>query len=423
MHLFWTGLLGCIAFGWLLAAIDLARGALTIPALRQVQLRSERTASGAETLLLRRPTAGLKPRPSAPDADESDLSLRRSHDARVPRVSILFSALDEAEKLPAALATFLALDYPDYEVVAVDDRSEDATGSILDAAARANSRLKVVHVTSLPAGWLGKPHGLQQAFEHSNGEWLVLTDADVRFEPDVLRTTIALAEQKHWDHLTLLCHAEMFTPGEKIAMTFFAMSFMLGLRPWRASDPKSRSYIGVGAFQLLRRSAYEKMGTHRRLAMEVVDDVKVGKLVKEAGLRSGVAKAGRAVTVHWHAGLGNIIRGTTKNFYATTGFRLWFAVGQVAGNLLMFVLPWVALPFVHGWARIFAVAAIVLPVMAQAGAALEFGESPLYAVTQPLGALIVCWMIVRSTFVTLRQGGIRWRGTFYAIEELKRGVV
>jgi hypothetical protein len=281
----------------------------------------------------------------------------------------------------------------------------------------------VVHVTSLPAGWLGKPHGLQQAFEHSNGEWLVLTDADVRFEPGVLRTTIALAEQKHWDHLTLLCHAEMFTPGEKIAMTFFAMSFMLGLRPWRASDPKSRSYIGVGAFQLLRRSAYEKMGTHRRLAMEVVDDVKVGKLVKEAGLRSGVAKAGRAVTVHWHAGLGNIIRGTTKNFYATTGFRLWFAVGQVAGNLLMFVLPWVALPFVHGWARIFAVAAIVLPVMAQAGAALEFGESPLYAVTQPLGALIVCWMIVRSTFVTLRQGGIRWRGTFYAIEELKRGVV
>jgi GT2 family glycosyltransferase len=423
LHLFWTGLLGCIAFGWLLAAIDLARGALTIPALRQVQLRSERTASGAEALLLRRPTAGLKPRPSAPDADEADLSLRRSHDARVPRVSILFSALDEAEKLPAALATFLALDYPDYEVVAVDDRSEDATGSILDAAARADSRLKVVHVTSLPAGWLGKPHGLQQAFEHSNGEWLVLTDADVRFEPDVLRTTIALAEQKHWDHLTLLCHAEMFTPGEKIAMTFFAMSFMLGLRPWRASDPKSRSYIGVGAFQLLRRSAYEKMGTHRRLAMEVVDDVKVGKLVKEAGLRSGVAKAGRAVTVHWHAGLGNIIRGTTKNFYATTGFRLWFAVGQVAGNLLMFVLPWVALPFVHGWARIFAVAAIVLPVMAQAGAALEFGESPLYAVTQPLGALIVCWMIVRSTFVTLRQGGIRWRGTFYAIEELKRGVV
>ena len=393
MHWFWTGLLGFIAFAWLLAAIDLARGALVIPSLSQVQLRAPEIADGSGKL------------------------------QAVPRVSILVSALDEAEKLPAALATFLAQDYPNYEVVAVDDRSEDATGSILDAAARENPLLKVVHVTSLPAGWLGKPHGLQTAFEHSSGEWLVFTDADVRFEPDVLRATIALAEEKHWDHLTMLCHAEMFTAGEKIAMTFFGMAFLLGLRPWRTSDPRSSAYVGVGAFQLLRRNAYEKMGTHRRLAMEVVDDVKLGKLVKEAGFVSGLAKAGRAVSVHWHAGLGNIVRGTTKNFYAATGFRLWMACGQVAGLLLMFVLPWVALPFVHGWSRLFAAVAILLPVMAQAGAAIEFAESPLYALTQPLGALIFAWMLVRSTIVTLRQGGIRWRGTFYAIEELKRGVV
>lgn len=403
MHWFWTGLLAFIALGWLYAAIDLARGALVIPALRQSQKQ------------IRPPESGRYKVNPLPDSTNDPGGL--------PSISILFSALDEAEKLPAALATFLAQDYPDYEVIAVDDRSEDATGAILDASARANSRLKVVHVTSLPAGWLGKPHGLQTAFEHSTGEWLVLTDADVRFEPDVLRTTIALAEERQWDHLTLLCHAEMFTVGEKIAMTFFGMSFLLGLKPWRASDPKSGAYVGVGAFQLIRRSAYEKMGTHRRLAMEVVDDVKVGKLVKQAGLRSGVAKAGRAVCVHWHAGLGNIIRGTTKNFYATAGFRLWVACGQVAGILLMFVLPWVALPFVHGWARGFAVVAIALPVMAQAGAAIEFAESPLYAVTQPLGALIFAWMIVRSTVVTLRQAGIWWRGTFYPIEELKRGVV
>jgi cellulose synthase/poly-beta-1,6-N-acetylglucosamine synthase-like glycosyltransferase len=403
LHWFWTGLLAFIALGWLYAAIDLARGALVIPALRQSQKQ------------IRPPESGRYKVNPLPDSTNDPGGL--------PSISILFSALDEAEKLPAALATFLAQDYPDYEVIAVDDRSEDATGAILDASARANSRLKVVHVTSLPAGWLGKPHGLQTAFEHSTGEWLVLTDADVRFEPDVLRTTIALAEERQWDHLTLLCHAEMFTVGEKIAMTFFGMSFLLGLKPWRASDPKSGAYVGVGAFQLIRRSAYEKMGTHRRLAMEVVDDVKVGKLVKQAGLRSGVAKAGRAVCVYWHAGLGNIIRGTTKNFYATAGFRLWVACGQVAGILLMFVLPWVALPFVHGWARGFAVVAIALPVMAQAGAAIEFAESPLYAVTQPLGALIFAWMIVRSTVVTLRQAGIWWRGTFYPIEELKRGVV
>jgi glycosyltransferase involved in cell wall biosynthesis len=395
---FCTGLLGFIAFGWLLAAMDLARGALTIPPLSQWQKQIHASEAGPN-------------------------SSKTGPAASSPSVSILFSALDEAEKLPAALQSFLTQDYPNYEVIAVNDRSEDATGSILEAAARENPRLKVVQITSLPAGWLGKPHGLQQAFEHSTGEWLILTDADVRFEPDVLRATVALAKEKHWDHLTLLCHAEMFTLGEKIAMTFFAMAFLMSLRPWRVSDPKSRAYVGVGAFQLIRRSAYEKMGTHRRLAMEVVDDVKVGKLVKAAGLRSGVAKAGRAVSVHWHSGLGNIIRGTTKNFYATMGFRLWAVCGQVAAVLVMFLLPWVALPFVHGWARIFAGTAIVLPLLAQAGAAMEFGESPLYALTQPLGALIFSWMILRSTIVTLRQGGIYWRGTFYAIEELKRGVV
>ena len=393
MHWFWTGLLGFIALAWLLRAIELAHGALAIPVLNTVRLGSP------------------------------DLSQHQGAGRVMLSVSILFSALDEADKLPAALATFLAQDYPDYEVIAVDDRSDDATGAILDAAARQNPRLKVVHVTSLPAGWLGKPHGLQTAFEHSTGDWLVFTDADVRFDPDVLRTTLALAEEKHWDHLTLLCHAEMFTPGEKIAMTFFAMSFLLGLRPWRVSDPKSSAYVGVGAFQLIRRSAYEKMGTHRRLAMEVVDDVKLGKLMKQAGFRSGVARAGRAVSVHWHSGLGNIIRGTTKNFYATTGFRLWVACGQMAGVLLLSMVPWVSLPFVQGWARAFAAAGIVLPVLAQAGAALEFEESPFYAVTQPLGALIFVWMLARSTFLTLRQGGIFWRGTFYPIEELKRGVV
>ncbi len=317
----------------------------------------------------------------------------------------------------------MALDYANFEVIAVNDRSEDATASILQAAALRDARLKVVQVTSLPAGWLGKPHGLQQAFEHSSGEWLVFTDADVHFEADALRLAITLAEEKHWDHLTLLCHAEMFTVGEKIAMTFFALAFLMSFRPWRVSDPRSNTYVGVGAFQLIRRSAYEKMGTHRRLAMEVVDDVKLGKLVKAAGFRSGIAKSGRTVSVHWHAGVGNIVRGTTKNFFAAMGFRLWVAGGQVAGILLAFVLPWVALPFVHGWARIFAAVAIVLPVLGQAGAAMEFDESPLYAVTQPFGALIFVWMVVRSTFVTLRQGGIYWRGTFYAIEELKRGVV
>jgi glycosyltransferase involved in cell wall biosynthesis len=344
-------------------------------------------------------------------------------DVDCPTVSILFTGRDEEEKLPGALATFLALDYPRYEVVAVNDRSKDSTAAILEAAAKNDHRLKVITIKALPPGWLGKTYGLQQAYEASNGEWLVLTDADVHFAPDVLRLTIALAEKNHWDHLPLLAAAKLFSFGEKMVMTFFACAFVLATRPWSVSDPKSSAYVGVGAFQSIRRSTYEKIGTHRRLAMEVVDDVKVGKLVKEAGCRSGVGRAGSAVSVHWHSGVRNLIRGTEKNFFAAANYSLWTASAQLFSIFLAWLFPWLALPFVHGWARIFAIVAIVVPMLAQAGAAREFRVSMFYALTQPVAAVIFFWMLLRSTIVTVRNGGIRWRGTFYPLEELRRGIV
>ncbi len=384
MHIFWTTLLGIVALAWIVQAIDIALGAPSIPALKD----------------------------AAPAGD-----------SECPPLSILFAARDEADKLPGALETFLSLDYPRYEVIAVDDRSKDGTGAILEAAARKDPRLKHVRVDSLPSGWLGKPHALQQAYEHSSGEWLVFTDADVHFAPDLLRRAIALAERHGWEHLTLIGRVEMFSFGEKIVMTFFALAFAIGSRPWGTSNPRSGAYTGVGAFQLIRRSAYEKIGTHRRLAMEVIDDMKIGKLVKEAGLRSGVARAGDAVSVHWHAGVGNIIRGTTKNFFAVSGFRLWLTIAQVCAVLLMFVFPVLALPFAHGWGRAFDLISIGVPLIAEAGLAIEFKAAPAYALTYPIGAVIFAWMMARSVIVTLWQGGIVWRGTFYPLEELRRGAV
>ena len=384
MHLFWTGLLAAVAFLWMLIAIELARGVPSMPSLR----------------------------------DFCPLQ-----DARCPSVSILVAARDEAEKLPAALETFLALDYPSYEVVAVDDRSFDATGAILQVAAARDPRLKLLRVASLPSGWLGKPHALLRAYENSTGEWLVFTDADVHFRPDLLRVALAAALQNDWEHLTLLGRAQMFNPGEKIAMSFFSLGFLLGIRPWRVRDFRSGAYAGVGAFQMIHRSAYKKLGTHRRLAMEVVDDMKLGKLAKEACVRSCVLRAGDAVSVHWHAGIGNMIVGTTKNFFATTGFRAGMVALQLFSLALVFLFPVAALPFVHGLARAFALVAIALPLVAMGGVCREFKISPLYAATYPLGVLIFMWMLLHSAVVTLWKGGIEWRGTFYPLDELKRGVV
>jgi glycosyltransferase involved in cell wall biosynthesis len=350
-------------------------------------------------------------------------NLAPARDEACPSISLVFAARDEEEKLPAALATLAALDYPHLEIIGVDDRSQDATGRILDDFAAAYPRFRAVHVGELPSGWLGKPHALQEAYEASSGEWLLFTDADVRFKPEVLRRSVALAEEHKLDHLTLICNVEMHGFWEKTLLTFFGLAFHLSTDAHSVSNPNSRAYVGIGAFQLLRRTAYEAIGTHRRLAMEVVDDMKLGKLVKQSGFRSCVAIAGEFVSVRWHAGARNVIRGVTKNLFAALGYNMAFAVAALAGVLLLNVVPFLAIFAAHGWIRIFAAVAVGVALCIHGSVDVVNRVSPLYALTHPIGAVLFCYMLVRSVAVTLWQGGVTWRGTFYPLKELKRGVV
>jgi hypothetical protein len=162
----------------------------------------------------------------------------------------------------------------------------------------------------------------------------------------------------------------------------------------------------------------------------VVDDIKLGKLMQNAGFRSQAAFCGKRVSVYWHQGVAATIRGTEKNFFATAQYSLPFAIAQIAALLVGVEFPWIALLFIYGWPhgglRVAAFAcaslAIAIPVLMEVGVAESFEISPLYAFTEPIGGLLVGWMLVRSTYVTLRNGGISWRGTFYPLDALKRGL-
>ena len=384
MHLFGLALFGLIAFFWLTHGLRVAYGAIRLPWLKDFS--------------------------PAADADS-------------PRISLIFAARDEEEKLPAALATLMEIDYPNLEVIAVDDRSKDATGRILDEFAAAHPRLRAVHVNQLPPGWLGKPHALQNGYEISTGNWLLFTDADVRFKPDVLRRAITLAKRRGLDHLTLFGEVEMADFWEKILITFMGFGFHLATDSSRVNNPHSRAYAGVGAFQLLKRSAYEGSGTHRRLAMEVVDDMKLGKIVKQSGFLSEVALAHEFIAVRWHAGLGNLIRGVTKNFFAGAGYNVGIVALGLTGLFLIDVAPFPGVFLGHGWTRMFAAIAVAMALLFHAAVAYTMRVSPLYALTHPLGAVLLGYMLLRSTIITLKQGGIVWRDTFYPLDELRRGVV
>ena len=384
MHLFWLVLFGLIALFWTTYGLKVAYGAARLPWLRDYA--------------------------SAADSD-------------CPRISVLFAARDEEKKLPGALATLVAQDYPRLEIVAVDDRSSDATSRILDEFAANHSQLCVVHVRELPPGWLGKPHALQKAYETSSGEWLVFTDADVKFQPDALRKVVSLVNGRKLDHLSLLGNVDRSGFWDTVLITFFGMSFQLATDLYQVSNPSSRSYVGVGAFQMLKRGAYEACGTHRRLAMEVIDDMKLGKLVKQAGFRSGVAVAQDTVSVEWHMGLKNLVLGLEKNFFAAAGFSLGMVALQIVTLLLFNVAPLLGLAFGGGWVRALAAVSLVISLCFHLGGDLVMRVSPLYCFTLPLGALLFSYILLRSTALTLKQGGIYWRDTFYKLDDLRRGLV
>jgi glycosyltransferase involved in cell wall biosynthesis len=344
-------------------------------------------------------------------------------DSDCPKITIIFAARDEQEKLPAALATLVAIDYPSLEIIAVDDRSADATSTILDDFAAKHPQLKVVHVRELPKGWMGKPHALQCGYEISSGELLVFTDADVKFERDALRRVVTLFRKQRLDHLALLGDVVRSGFWDTVLISFFAMSFQLAADPYNVSNPNSRSYVGVGAFQMIRRAAYESFGTHRRLAMEVIDDMKLGKLVKLAGFRSGVGVAQNFVSVEWHLGLRNLVRGLEKNFFAAAQFRARTVALQIFALLAMNVFPFAGLLLGHGWIRGLAAVSVAIALCFHLGVDVVMRVSPVYCLTLPLAAIVFSYMLLRSTVVTLRQGGIVWRDTFYPLEELRRGLI
>jgi glycosyltransferase involved in cell wall biosynthesis len=344
-------------------------------------------------------------------------------DKDAPRISLVFAARDEEEKLPTAIQTLSAISYPNLEIIAVDDRSQDKTSAILDQAAKSNDRLRVIHVKELPQRWLGKPHALQKAYEASTGEWILFTDADVRFAPDALGRAMKLVLSRNLDHLTLFGDVDREGFWDTVLLTFFGLAMHLAGESHQVSNPNSRAYLGVGAFQLVRRTAYEACGTHKRLAMEVVDDVKLGKILKLGGYRSCVGIGVGFVAVRWHKGFRNLIRGVTKNFFAALNYSVPLAAFSLAVMLLTNFAPFVGVIFGHGWVRILAAISVAIAMLFHVLVDLGAKISPLYALTHPIGALIFCWMMLRSVIVTLRQGGVIWRDTFYKLSDLKKGIV
>ena len=343
-----------------------------------------------------------------------------------PRVSIIVPARDEEADIAEALTRLLALDYDNYEVIVVDDRSTDRTGEIIDriaASAKAHGRLKVIHINSLPAGWLGKTHAMWTAAKQASGDWLLFTDADVLFKPDSLRRALPYAEAEPADHVVLLPRMIMKRPGEKMMIAFFQTLFVFGHRPWKVADPKAKDHMGMGAFNLVRRRVYDAIGSYERLRMEVLDDMKLGKVVKNAGYAQRNVFGEDLISVRWARGAMGVVRNLTKNFFAVMSFqwpRLLLSCFALAFlNLLPFLGIWLA----HGWARLPYAVALASMFLIYVGVSRKSAVPSYYFVLHPVSTALFVYTMLLSMILTLSRGGVVWRGTKYPLEELRRGLV
>jgi len=343
--------------------------------------------------------------------------------APLASVTAVVPCRDEAAAVERAMSSLLAQDLPALQVVAVDDRSCDGTGAILDRLAAADPRLEVVHVERLPEGWLGKNHACHLGAARARGDWLLFTDADVVFTPDAVPRAVAAAAARGLGHLALL--PRLVAPG--LLERAFVTAFSALLAPFaRIADlrrPGTRAFFGAGAFNLVRRDAYEGAGGHRRLPLEVVDDIKLGLLLRRSGVAQGVADSGGLVSVRWQNGFAASVLGLVKNAFAALEYRPGAAIAAALGAAFAGAAPVAILLFGPGApARVLAAAALAL-------AALHHGETVrrvsggtgAEGLLIPVCAILLAAVVLGSAAAAWARGGVVWRGTHYPLARVRAG--
>jgi glycosyltransferase involved in cell wall biosynthesis len=372
--------------------------------------------------------------PSVADVSRPEWNRNPVSPAGNPRVSIIVPARNEEAEIENCLRSLLALDYDNYEVIAVNDRSTDQTGEIMERVQDLTSHpsntteggapeLCVIHHAELPTGWLGKTHAMWTAANQATGDWLLFTDADVIFKPDSLRRALAYAEAEPADHVVLFPRMIMKRPGEYMMIAFFQTMFMFGHRPWKVADPSTDDHMGVGAFNLVRRRVYDAVGTHQALRMEVLDDMKLGKVVKNAGFAQRNVFGGDLISIRWGRGAFGILNNLTKNFFAVLSFQSWRTLISAFGLVFINLGPFFGIWLAHGWERVPFAIALVSLFFIYVGMSWRSAVPPYYFFLHPVSSTMFTYTLLKSMFVTLWNDGIVWRGTKYPLEELRKGMV
>jgi chlorobactene glucosyltransferase len=339
-----------------------------------------------------------------------------------PFVSILVPARNEEHRVLAeSIRSMLAQDYGHFEIIAVNDRSTDATGAILKSFANTDLRLQVIEGETLPPGWLGKPYAMHQAFRRARGEWILATDADMIFDQGALRTALTHSFARDADALTLIPYFEAGSFLERIMIPAWAWAMLMFVVSYRINNPKTPGALGIGGFFLMRRTVLERVGGYEALKDEVLEDVRLAERIKRSGGRLLSEYAPSLLRTRMYRNFGEMWESCTKSWFAGMRFSFPFALLCVCWMYLIALMPpflglLVAIEIATGtgarlW-QLFIPATLSWFAQVVVLMMLSFrsGVSPVYALTAPLGLAGLYTMLLDSSIRITIGKGVKWKG-------------
>jgi len=341
-----------------------------------------------------------------------------------PFVSIIVPARNEARSIERCVRSLLAQTLPRFEVIVVDDRSEDDTPQILSRLAAEDSRLRVVGGSPLPAGWVGKPWALDQGVAVARGSWLLFTDADSCHAPHSVASAIAFAREHDADAVSISTYQELGSAAERAILPPILGLVLLACGTLGAiNDPgKPDNALANGQYLLVERRAYDALGGHAVLRDKIAEDLEFARLVKSDGRFRLVLAGGESLaSVRMYTSLGEIWDGFTKNVYFGANGELRKLAGGVAALSLVSWLP--PLLVVDGlarkrpWQALEAALATATTIAAAANALRLVRLDARLGWFQPLGTAVLAGITIRSTARILSGRGVEWRGRTYAGNE------
>jgi glycosyltransferase involved in cell wall biosynthesis len=344
--------------------------------------------------------------------------LRIEPEGKSVRCSVVLAANNEEVRIEKTVRLILAQAGVQVEVIVVDDRSTDRTSEIVAGLTKEDPRVRGIRVETLPQGWLGKCHACHTGASMATGEWILFTDADCWLKPDLIARALQVAAVDKVEHVAL-------TPGvvpETVLGSAWHLAFLISLANWFSgvNRDKPRAHFGMGAFNLIEAGMYRRCGGYQALRLTVMDDVRLGLLVRRAGGRTRGFIGGDDVECHWGNTARAMIHVMEKNYFAAIDYHTGLAIGLgiIAALLALITM---AGAFTGTWAGMAAPLAWFLLVLPAAVCARRLGWGMGGALMTPFVYPLLLYSFMNSTVITLRQGGVRWRGTFYSLAQLRAG--